>query len=205
MGSLVDRILDTAGLVFVAGIGAALSPRMLDEQSRRIFTGIALLGSVAAAVAVGVLYLTPVHRLPYAVRKKLVRIRTAVHATAGRPEVLLAALATGMLLQTLLIILNYWLGTAMGLEIPLYVWLFVWPLAKISALLPVTQGGIGVREAALAVLFAPFGVSAAEAIASGLAFTAIVVAGGMIAGLALFVTGSRLERGESMSATRSAA
>jgi len=34
--------------------------------------------------------------------------------------------------------------------VPLYVWLFAWPLGRISVLLPVTQGGIGVREAALA-------------------------------------------------------
>jgi glycosyltransferase 2 family protein len=35
--------------------------------------------------------------------------------------------------------------------------LFAWPLAKIAAVVPITQGGIGVREAALVVLLAPFG------------------------------------------------
>jgi uncharacterized membrane protein YbhN (UPF0104 family) len=75
----------------------------------------------------------------------------------------------------------------MGIDIPLYVWLFVWPLAKIAGLVPITQGGLGVREAALAVLFAPFGVVAATAVAAGLAFQAVVISGGFVAGATVMI------------------
>ncbi len=64
----------------------------------------------------------------------------------------------------------------------MHVWLFVWPLGKISAVMPLTQGGIGVREAALAALFAPFGVPAVLAVAAGLAFQAVVISGGLVGG-----------------------
>jgi len=74
-------------------------------------------------------------------------------------------------------------------EISAVVWLFVWPLAKIAAILPVTQGGIGVREGALVVLFQPFGVTAATAMATGLVFTAIVMAGGLVGGAVAFLIG----------------
>ncbi|PYU09947.1 MAG: TIGR00374 family protein, partial [Acidobacteria bacterium] len=56
---------------------------------------------------------------------------------------------------------------------PLRAWLFAWPLAKLSALLPVTQGGIGVREVALAALAAPFGAAPVLTVAVGLVWEAI--------------------------------
>ena len=79
-----------------------------------------------------------------------------------------------------------------GIDIGLHVWFFVWPLAKLSGLLPVTQGGIGVREAAQAVLFAPFGVAAVHAVATGLVFEVVIIAGGLIAGGIALLTRSSM-------------
>jgi hypothetical protein len=183
LGSLVDRLQDMLALAAVAGVGALLSPRVLDDQSRRIFL---TLGGVLTALSIvgGIaLVMTPVKRLPWKARRFLVRVRQALRATAARPSALVTALLLGILLQALLTVLNWWLGVQIGITIPLYVWLFVWPLAKIAGLLPVTQNGIGVREAAQAVLFAPFGVSAASAVATGLVFEVVILSGGMVGGL----------------------
>jgi len=68
-------------------------------------------------------------------------------------------------------------------------WLFAWPLAKLSALVPITQGGIGVREAVLVSLLAPFGAPPAFTAAVGLLFEAIVISGGLIAGLIALLMG----------------
>jgi glycosyltransferase 2 family protein len=195
LGSLVDRLLDVLGLAAVAGIGALLSPRALDARSRRIFL---MLGALLAVAGVGgllVLTMTPVRRLPWTVRRKLVQVRRAIVATIRRPQALIGAFLLGMLLQSLLTVLNWWLGRLMGIDIPVYVWLFVWPLAKIAALLPLTQNGIGVREAAQAALFAPFGVSAARAVATGLVFEVVLISGGLLGGLvAVLLSGTREER-----------
>jgi uncharacterized membrane protein YbhN (UPF0104 family) len=69
-----------------------------------------------------------------------------------------------------------------GLTLPLRAWLFAWPLAKLAAVLPLTQGGIGVREAALVVLLSPFGAPGPLVLATGLLWEAVVIAGGLIAG-----------------------
>lgn len=195
LGSLVDRLLDIVGLAAVAGIGALLSPRALDGQSRRIFL---TLGTLLGAAAIGTLIalaVIPVRRFPWKVRRKLVQVRRAVQATIQRPQALVQALVLGMLLQSLLTVLNWWLGRVIGIDIPLYVWLFVWPLAKIAGLLPLTQNGIGVREAAQAVLFAPFGVSAAKAVATGLVFEVVIISGGLLGGaVAFLLSGSGQER-----------
>lgn len=190
-GSLVDRLQDIVGLAAVAGIGAVLSPRALSTESRRIFLmlgGLLLIGALGALV---VLRLTPVRRFPWKVRRILVKVRAALRSVASEPRALGTAFVLGMVLQSLLVVLNWWLGRIMGIDIPLYVWLFVWPLAKVAGLLPVTQGGIGVREAAQAALFAPFGVSAVAAVATGLVFEVIIITGGLCGGAIALVLGAR--------------
>jgi glycosyltransferase 2 family protein len=189
LGSLVDRVNDIVSLGAVAAIGAALLPRALDPRSRAIFLSLGAMLAVAAVVGAIALTRFPARRLPFKLRRTLVHMRRAVRATARRPQAIVAAILLGMLLQALLVVLNYVLGLTIGIDIPLYVWLFVWPLAKISGLAPVTQGGIGVREAAQVVLFAPFGVPGAMALAVGLVFEAIIIVGGLLAGLIAFVLG----------------
>ncbi len=195
LGSLVDRLLDVIGLAAVAGIGALLSPRALDAQSRRIFLtlfAVLVVLGIGAGIAVA---LMPVRRLPWKVRRKLVAVRRAILATASNPQVLVAAFVLGMALQSLLTIMNWWLGRVIGIDIPIYVWLFVWPLAKVAGLLPLTQNGIGVREAAQAALFAPFGVSAAAAVATGLVFEVVIISGGLLGGVfAWLLSASTQER-----------
>ena len=196
LGSLVDRVQDVIGLGLVAGAGALLSPRALSPESRAVFL---TLGAALAALGLAALaawFLFPSRRLPFRLRRKLVPIRRAILATASRPSRLVMALGLGMLLQSLLVTMNWRLGLAIGIDIPLYVWFFVWPLAKIAGLLPVTQGGIGVREAAQAALFAPFGVSAVMAVATGLVFEVVIITGGLVGGGVAWILGRRAARGE---------
>jgi uncharacterized membrane protein YbhN (UPF0104 family) len=90
------------------------------------------------------------------------------------------ALAVGI--QGSFVLLNAWMASWCGLDLPLHVWLFAYPLGKLSAMLPVTQGGIGVREAALAALLLPFGVPPVLTVAVGLMWEVVVVTGGLAGG-----------------------
>ena len=47
-------------------------------------------------------------------------------------------------------------------------------------MLPVSLGGLGVREAALVSLLVPFGADAASVVAAGLAFEAVIISGGLV-------------------------
>jgi len=101
---------------------------------------------------------------------------------------MLSALSMSLIVQITFIFLNVLLAEACGLNLPFRVWLFAWPLAKLSAAVPITQAGIGVREAALAALLLPFGVPAVLAVASGLAWDAVVVGGAIAGGIFALVT-----------------
>lgn len=188
-GSFIDRLLDFVALIAVAGIGALLLPTALDPQSRRIFLAACAFVGLLAVGGFAALAVLPARRVPFKVRRKLVHLRKAMRAIAERPTAVTLVLTLGITLQFTLVVLNAWLSSAVGIHISLAMWLFVWPLAKLSGVLPVTQNGIGVREAAQVVLFAPFGVAAVSAVAAGLVFESIILAGGLVAGLLSLIIG----------------
>lgn len=191
LGSFVDRVLDVIGLALLAGIGGLLVPTALPPASRSVFVGVALTLAVLVGGMGAVALALPARRFPFKLRRKLVRVREAFRAIGRRPGAIVYALLLGMLLQGLLVVLNWRLGAAIGFDIPLVVWLFVWPLAKVAALAPLTQGGIGVREAAQVALFQPFGVAAHAALATGLLFQAVLLSGSLVSGLIALVLGAR--------------
>jgi uncharacterized membrane protein YbhN (UPF0104 family) len=182
VGSVVDRTLDVVALATVAGLGVLWLPGVLDAQSRTVFW--VLLGLMAAGVmGLAVAWrLLPAKRLPYRLRRLAVKARRSMRMTLANPVRAAGALSLGIGLQLALVSLNAWLGAACGIEIAFGAWLFAWPMAKLSALIPLTQAGLGVREAALAGLLSPFGVQAVLAVAAGLVFQAVVIGGGLVGG-----------------------
>jgi hypothetical protein len=190
LGSLVDRITDFTSLALLAAVGVTLVPGALDERSRKIFFVIATAGGFGVAIAAVIALLFPARRFSFRVRRRLVRLRRAWGSILKQPRAMLRALSMSLIVQITFIFLNVLLAEACGLNLPFRVWLFAWPLAKLSAAVPITQAGIGVREAALAALLLPFGVPAVLAVASGLAWDAVVVGGAITGGIFALVTGA---------------
>jgi len=188
-GSLLDRILDFLALALLTISGAVLIPGNLSPASRRVFF---IVGAAAAIVVIVVflaIVLLPARRFSYRIRRKLVRLREAQDAMLARPEFVLASLLLALLVQGGFITLTAVLAGAAGLRLSFHAWLFAWPMAKISALVPLTQGGIGVREATLAALLLPFGAPAAKTVAVGLAWEAVTIFGALLGGLGSFLIG----------------
>ena len=189
-GSVADRTIDSAGLALVAGIGALLIPMALEENSRSIFWGFAVLIVVAGSGMLALVLLLPARRFGFQLRRKWVKVRRAVRSLLKHPGKMLLALISVMVLQTSQVLMNFWLGRLALIQSATFLmWLFVWPLAKLAAMVPLTQGGIGVREAAQGILFVPFGVSVEKAVAAGLIFQAIVISGNLIGGILASLTG----------------
>jgi len=101
-------------------------------------------------------------------------------ASPAAPRAL--AYGASVVAQGSLVALNAWLGAAVGVAPGAAAWLLARPLAKVIAMAPISLGGLGVRETALASLLAPFGVPATLAVAQGLVWQSILFAFGVIAG-----------------------
>jgi glycosyltransferase 2 family protein len=189
LGSLVDRLLDILALAAVAAIGAFLLPGALDPRSRRIFSVFVLMLTLSIGALSALLLVMPWRRFPFKILRLLVKLRAAGRSMLAKRYLVLLSLLLGILVQLSLVGLSAVIASACGLNIPFHIWLLVWPLAKLLALLPITLGGIGIREAGLAALLAPFGAPAALTVAVGLAWESIIIGGGLCAGLVSFLAG----------------
>jgi hypothetical protein len=111
----------------------------------------------------------------------------AMQALTLRPVFLAALITASTAIQGVLVYLSWRLAAAASLEIPLEIWAFAWPLAKILAILPISLNGLGVREASLAALLVPFGAVSATVVAGGLVWQGVLFLTGAIGGLILLL------------------
>ncbi len=189
-GNVVDRFLDVAAQGGLVLLGLVLLPGSLPAQLEKSAREALLVVAGGAILLLGLVF---VLRRPLLggrsvhFRRRLARLRHALHSVSRRSYVLLGGWLAGTFVQSVFLVLTAQMAIYCGLVLPLRVWLFAWPLAKIAALLPLTQGGIGVREAALVALLAPFGAPGHLVLAAGLIWEGIIIAGGLIAGTTAFL------------------
>jgi uncharacterized protein (TIRG00374 family) len=195
-GNVADRFLDVTAQASIVLVGLLLLPSSVPVQLQSVARKVLAIAGITAVV-LGLLILFLYRPLlagrSVRFRRRLALLRHALRSVSGRSHVLLIGWALGTFIQTSFLVLTALLAVSCGLVLPLRIWLFAWPLAKLAAVLPLTQGGIGVREAALVALLAPFGASAPLVLAAGLVWEGVIIAGGLIAGLAAFL----LRRAES--------
>jgi glycosyltransferase 2 family protein len=185
-GNLADRFLDVAAQITLISTGLILLPGSLPTSllapAKHVLTVVAL--AMIVFLIVVLFLLRPLLRgRSIRIRRRLAQLRHAIRAVSKRPHRLLIGWLLGTCVQGTYLVLTALLGISCGLYLPLRVWLFAWPLAKIAAVIPITQGGIGVREAALVVLLAPFGAPAALVLATSIALDGVIITAGLLAGL----------------------
>jgi len=185
-GNVADRFLDVAAQLTLVSLGLILLPGSLPVPLQGPAKHVLFAGLVAAAVVVVLMValqrpLLRGHSIR--TRRRIAQLRHAMRAASRRPGRLVFGWLLGTSVQGTYVLLTGLLGITCGLRLPLRVWLFAWPLAKIAAVMPITQGGIGVREAALVVLLVPFGAPAGQVLATGIVWEGVIITGGLLAGL----------------------
>lgn len=193
IASLADRLIDTLVLVIIAIVAIALLPDRYVQAATESFRYVPMIVTVCLIFLIGVVALTllisviPAHYYPQKLRGIVTKIRTASGALYSAPSVALIALLLSFSIQCGFILLNVLLAYGVGISLPVLIWFAAWPLAKLIALVPVSIGGIGVRDAALMSLLVPFGVGSSAAIAQSLSWQAVLWATGLIAGALIVI------------------
>lgn len=119
----------------------------------------------------------------------LARAYTAVTACGWRAVG--QALFFSLLFNTLLILVNYLAALAVGMDIPLVYFLIFVPVLSVTLMLPISVGGLGVRETTAALLFAQIGVDEAVAVAASLSVYAVSALTSLFGGLLYLVQSLR--------------
>jgi len=178
---LADRLTGLAALGVLAG-AAVIGREWSLGTPQTIGVGAALLGIVLACFWLGVGSLDRLLALfpePHAARQFISRLLPY----QVRPSLMTRAVAWSLLVQMGGSISVALVARGLGVALPLSVWFAVVPLVALAMVLPISIGGVGVREGGLAFLLAPAGVSPERAVAIGLLWFLTTIGGGLIGGL----------------------
>lgn len=187
LGGLADRAIDTATVAFLVALGAVLARHALPGWAVRLLA--VTIGALGLAGTIGLLIAArlPIRRWPRRFRRPVSRGLVALRRLRRQPRIALTAIVLSLAIQTAFIALNARVGASMGVVIPFGAWLFAWSLAKLSGLVPISLGGLAVRDATLAALLVPFGVPAAYGVVVSLAWQSVLIAGGLLSGVIWWV------------------
>jgi uncharacterized membrane protein YbhN (UPF0104 family) len=183
LGSMADRLVDFSALGLLILAGAAFAGAEIRGWTGPAIGILVVVGMGAGALSLPLLTRRPLARWPRRIRRRVGRVLVALRHLARSPGTTARALAISLGMQSALIMLGAWLGRAVGAQAPLWAWFLAWPLAKAAGMLPVTLGGLGVRDAALATLLLPFGVPAALGLVASLAWNTVLIGGALFGGV----------------------
>ena len=174
---IADRLIDTGTVLALVVVALPLAgiPQGIAEVAQR--TGVWLGAAVAVAV-IAVVVLLRSGRFEGVATK----VRESWRAIVARRQAVAGAVLISLVVQSAFVMTNVWLARQVGVTTGLAAWFVAWPLSKLIAVLPISLGGIGVREAALVSLLAPYGAPEEAVLASGILWQAVLIVTG-VAGL----------------------
>jgi uncharacterized protein (TIRG00374 family) len=193
---IMDRNVGVGGLLLVGCVASLLHPVSLDDTPLAPVLAVLLAGYVLLNWAI----LSPrVHNFSIGlldrvgvtmVSRRLHNLFNAfsVYRRHRRRLGLMLALAAGIHLLSYVAI--FFIGESIGATIPLYYYLIFIPIVAIISMLPISIGGLGVRETAFLTLFGSAGLSAERSVSLSLLWYAMLLLGG-IPGIVIYLRGKR--------------
>lgn len=181
VASIIDRLIDTLTLLTLVGAGALIAgmPPALDPAAFGVRWRVVAAGGVAVCGAAA-----------FVLWKRRSggggagMARDLLGEVTRRRTAILTAFCVTAVVQSAFVMSNIWMAGALGLDIGVAPWFIAWPLSKLVSVLPISLGGIGVREAALVSLLAPYGAPSSIVFASGLLWQGVLITSGLL-GLAV--------------------
>ena len=192
---LADRLLGIWALLAAAALGLLLggsAARLgLPPWSWAVPAAMVVL-SVPAIAALGRAPLLRTGGSDGLLRRWAAAIAETVHAFASRRGTLAASAAIAVLGKALIAVQIAWLAASLGTDVGVLDMLALAPLVSPAIALPVSVGGIGLREASWAFAFARYGYPAATGVAFAWLLYGTLLLEGLAGGLlALLSSGQR--------------
>jgi uncharacterized membrane protein YbhN (UPF0104 family) len=179
---VADRGVGLLALFWFAAAMAALAPGMLTPKVIHVTIAagaIAALGFLAAPMLARIIRLMP---------RMFRRAGGIVMPYLHRPRTMLPAAVLSVILQISLAVCQWMIARGLGIAAPLALFMLCVPIANVFASLPITLGGLGLRESAYVVLFGMAGIAHNDAIALGLLWFAATVLSGLTGAVAFATT-----------------
>jgi hypothetical protein len=161
-----ERLTGLVALLALAALSLAFAPALLGWRPEFPVMLLAL-GVAALALLAALLRGRVPTWLPERLGRTLATLQEILARYQRAPGVISACLGVSLVFHLLNALSLWLLARSVASDAPLVVAL-AWPLIGLVGLLPLTPGGLGVREGLLAVLLARAGVAAEQAVAVAL-------------------------------------
>ena len=190
---LADRLL---GLVALLVVGAAMASPNPSQSTPwpTLGLGVAYLGVAWLALRVAIRLGRSQRFRPEGANSRFRFAKPVFDSLASasrQPGVLEKSLAWSFVVQMALIGAVAMLGVGLGLNLQLGQYAIIVPTATLLATLPVSFGGMGVREGSLAILLVGQGGSAESGVALGIAWYLMTLVSGLLGGVSLVLGKAR--------------
>ncbi|MGM0365706.1 MAG: lysylphosphatidylglycerol synthase transmembrane domain-containing protein [Actinomycetota bacterium] len=172
---------------FSFGMYAVLSPNMVISLIIVFVFMFLLLAILINPYVFKVDRLFEKFRLLRKVRPKVRSFREIVLSYKGKKTHLLICFAYSLIIQLFLITSYWFVSRSQGLSIDFSAFLFVVPFTSIVASIPITIGGIGIRENALAFLVETFGATESQAALFSFIILFIILFNALLGGLVYLI------------------
>jgi uncharacterized protein (TIRG00374 family) len=191
---LADRVVGLFSLALTAVSGGILGAVLWPASGPWIASALFALG-VAGFLAI---FTRPRILARFASRRparsiiaqKAQRLLEAMSFLAGREAAVVRALAYSLALAVFSALYHWSIGRALGITVPLAAYMIIVPAVMLSASLPITLGGLGIRELGFVGLLGAQGVPVANATVFALLALVAPMGFALLGGI-LFLAGGR--------------
>jgi len=201
--TLLERLIGVTALLLLGTVAVVVKFSALPGGFRWLLLALSGGGTIAAFTVI--LVPAPLGRFAlHLARNRSQTTRERITGTvasmqqAGRPAAVLTMLLVAVAAQGVRIWTHWWCARALGIEVAAADLFLVIPIIAVASGLPISIGGLGVREAAGVLLLAPLGVAEPSAFAMELLAWLVGVVTSLVGGL-IFLFGREVAPGEAES------
>jgi len=200
---LVDRITGLITMIMIADVMMLAQTRlfMATPVLRQVYWWTLAISATAYLALIAAFSQNLLEKVPLFRRilGKMQRVGEIIHRVydafylyRDHPGALLASLAYSTINQGVLVMMTVAFGYSLGVSLDLAVYYAIIPIANILGAMPLTPGGIGIREGAYVLLLPEFAVSDGHALVMSLLLTTSMTLWSLIGGavFVLYTSGS---------------
>ena len=195
--AVIDRFVGLYIILTLGFVNISMSSEIvLERGDRLLLVGVGAMGAAGIWIFFNARFLDLIrhwaNRYQYTrIRKFLLETVQLCHSYKSARGTLLVAVALTILLQSAVITSYYILGKAIGITLSLFTYFGIIPLVFLLGAVPISLGGIGVREGALVGLLVAIGVDIQPAIALSLLYLFVLLASSLPGSLVMLFSRAR--------------
>jgi uncharacterized protein (TIRG00374 family) len=189
----LDRIVGFMGLVLVGWVGFILGYFYRLKYNAQLFLFMliftALLVSIFAIIfSKRIFNLVNRFMILGFLKKYFAKFHECCHSFRFQKIVLLKTILLSLVLQGCFCVVCYLIGLSLGINVGLIYYLIFVPLISVATILPISIGGLGLRDNAAVVLFSALGVAADKVVSMTLINFAFLLFIGLAGGIVYAAT-----------------